>query len=102
MEAAMKSLSLLVVSLWLLLGATDPSIVVIGAVSDTQCAFTVPSSAGRHASMLKTGTLGIHAGQCTRTFVRMGGKYVLVDTATNNIYRLANPDRAQDFAAKRV
>jgi len=96
------SLSLLVVSLSLLVGATDPSIVVIGEVSDTQCAFNVHSSDGSHGSMIKTGTLGQNAEQCTRTCVRMGGKYVLVDTATNKLYRLANPDRVQDFAARQV
>jgi hypothetical protein len=98
----MKLLTLLIALCPLLLLAADPSIVVIGEVSDTQCAFNVHSSDGSHASMIKTGTLGQNAAQCTRTCVRMGGKYVLVDTARNKLYRLANPDRVQDFAAKRV
>jgi hypothetical protein len=98
----MKSFSLFMVLCLSLLFATDRSIVVIGEISDTQCAFNVHSSDGTHASMIKNGTLGTDAAQCTRTCVRMGGKYVLVDTVNNKIYRLANPGRVVDFAARRV
>jgi hypothetical protein len=100
----MKSLSLLIVLILLssFLAATDHSIVVIGEISDTQCAFNIHSSDGTHASMIKTDTLGRTPEECTRTCVRMGGKYLLVDTVGNKVYRLANPERVANFAAKRV
>jgi hypothetical protein len=100
----MKSLSLLIVLALFssLLTATDPSIVVIGEISDSQCAFNIHSSDGSHAAMIKTHTLGKNAEQCTRTCVLMGGKYILVDTVNNKLYHLANPERAADFAAKQV
>jgi hypothetical protein len=98
----MKSLSLLIVLLSFLFAAKDPSIVVIGEISDSQCAFNVHSSDGGHAAMIKTHTLGRNAEECTLTCVRMGGKYMLVDTVNNKLYHLANPERAADFAAKQV
>jgi hypothetical protein len=98
----MKSLSLLILLFSWLFAAPDPPIVVLGEISDAQCAFNVHSSDGSHASMIKTDTLGRTAEECTRTCVRMGGKYVLVDSVNNKVYRLANPERVVDFAAKRV
>jgi len=100
----MKSLSQLIVLVLFssLVAATDPSIVVIGEISDSQCAFNIHSSDGTHAAMIKTHTLGRNAEECTRTCVQMGGKYMMVDTVNNKLYHLANPERAADFAAKRV
>jgi hypothetical protein len=98
----LSPLSLLVVLCSSLVAASDKSIVVTGEISDTQCTFNIHSSDGTHASMIKTDTLGRNAEECTRTCVRMGGQYVLVDGVTNRIYRLANPERVVDFAAKRV
>ena len=101
----MKLLSLLIVSSVLflpLLAATDPSIVVIGEISDSQCVFNIHSRDGTHAAMIKTNTLGQNAEQCTFSCVRMGGRYVLADVANNKLYRLANPAFAINFAGKRV
>jgi hypothetical protein len=98
----MKSLGLLIVLFSSLFAATDPSIVVIGEISDSQCAFSIHSSDGTHAEMIKTHTLGQNAADCTHTCVRMGGKYVLVDPRNNKVYHLANPERAEKFAAKQV
>jgi hypothetical protein len=98
----MKLLDVLVVLFPLLLAAKDPSILVIGEISDSQCAFNVHSSDGSHAAMIKTDTLGRNAAECTRKCVLMGGKYVLVDTVNNRFYRLANPERVVSFAAMKV
>jgi hypothetical protein len=100
----MKSLSLLVVLALLssLLTATDLSIVVIGEISDSQCAFNIHSSDGSHDAMIKTHTLGENAEECTRTCVLIGGKYILVDTVNHKLYHLANPAVAADFAAQQV
>jgi hypothetical protein len=102
----MKSLSLLIVLFSVLFSslfaAAGSSIVVIGEISDSQCAFNIHSSDGTHAAMIKTHTLGRNAEECTRTCVQMGGKYMLVDTVNNKLYHLANPERAADFAAKAV
>ncbi len=102
MEVPVKLLSLLIVSVLPLVAATDRSIVVIGEISDTQCAVNIHSSDGTHAAMIRTGTLGRSAEECARTCVGMGGKYALVDTVNNKVYRVANPERVVDFAAKQV
>src|SRR5450631_1066397 len=102
MEFRVKLLTLLIVLCSSFLAAVDRPIVVIGEISDSQCAFNVHSRDGTHASMIKTKTLGQNAEECARTCVRMGGQYVLVDAANNKLYRLANPARAVDFAGKRV
>jgi hypothetical protein len=98
----MRSLSLVIVLFSALLASPDPSIVVIGEISDSQCVFNIHSSDGSHEAMIKPHTLGRNAEECTRTCVEMGGKYILVDTVHNKLYRLANPARAANFAAKRV
>ena len=98
----MKWLSLFIVVISSFFAATDPAIVVIGEISDSQCAFSIHSSDGTHAAMIRTDTLGRSPEECARTCVRMGGKYVLVDTGRNKMYHLANPERAADFVAKRV
>jgi hypothetical protein len=98
----LKLLSLFIVLISSLFAATDPAIVVMGEISDSQCVFSVHSSDGTHAAMIKTATLGRSSEECARTCVRMGGKYVLVDPVRNKIYSLANPERAADFAAKQV
>lgn len=98
----MKPLSLLIALCSFLFAAKDPSIVVIGEISDTQCVFNIHSIDGTHTAMIKTDALGRNAEECTRRCVLMGGKYVLADTVNNKLYRLANPEHAVSFAGKRV
>jgi hypothetical protein len=97
-----KSLSALIILSTLSLAAADPSVVVNGEISDSQCAFNVHSANASHEDALKSGVLGRTPAECTRVCVRMGGKFVLVDTVNKKIYHLANPEKAADFAAKRV
>ncbi|PYV62137.1 MAG: hypothetical protein DMG97_41175 [Acidobacteria bacterium] len=40
--------------------------------------------------------------ECTRSCVRLGGKYVLVDSVHKKVYHLANPGLVEAFAAKKV
>ncbi len=82
--------------------AADPSIVIDGEISDTQCAFDVHSTDGSHTAMTKTNVMGRTAEECTRTCVRNGGQYVLVDAVNKKVYRLAEQGRAAKFAAKQV
>ena len=78
------------------------TVTVSGQISDSQCAFNVHSNGSSHADLLKSGVVGRTPKQCTQACVRMGGKYVLIDTVNKRIYHLANPDKAVDFAAMQV
>ena len=62
----------------------------------------VHSTDGSHTAMVETHVMGRNAEECTNTCVRRGGKYVLVDTVHRKIYRLADPERAAEFAGQRV
>lgn len=75
---------------------------ITGEISDSQCAFNVHSNGSSHTDIIKSGTVGKTARQCTQTCVRTGGKYVLIDTVNRKIYHLANPEKVADFAAAEV
>ena len=86
----------------LALGGAERTVVILGEISDSQCAFNVHSSGSSHDDALKSDVLGHTPEECARNCVRMGGKYVLVDQVHKKVYHLANPERVQPFAAKKV
>ncbi len=92
-----------VVALCLLAAATgNPAVVITGEISDSQCAFDVHSNGGSHADVIKAGIVGRTPRQCTQACVRMGGKYVLIDTINKKIYHLANFEKAADYGGMKV
>jgi hypothetical protein len=78
------------------------TVAISGEISDSQCAFNVHSNASSHEELLKSGIVGRTPKQCTQACVRMGGKYVLVDTVNKKVYHLANPEKTVDFAGMHV
>jgi hypothetical protein len=82
--------------------AADRAVVVLGEISDSQCAFNVHSSGSSHDDVIKSNVLGHTPAECTRNCVRLGGKYVLVDTVHKKVYDLANSNMAEPFAANKV
>lgn len=81
----------------------DGSTVVLhGAIMDSQCAFNVHSDAHSHEWMTKRGVQGASDDEsCTQHCVKdMGGSYVLV--AKKDIYKLDDQVRAEQFAGKKV
>ena len=98
----MRAVACLVILCSLALAGTEREIVITGEVSDSQCAFNVHSSGNSHDDVIKTGVLGHTPEECTRSCVRLGGKYVLVDSVHKKVYHLANPAPAEGFAAKKV
>lgn len=78
------------------------NLVVLGEISDSQCAFNVHSNGSSHDDALKTNILGRTAEDCTRSCVRLGGQFVLIDSVHKKVYHLANPSLAEPFAAKKV
>jgi hypothetical protein len=82
--------------------AAQQTITVRGEISDSQCAFDVHSNTGSHEEMLKSGVFGSTPADCIRACIRNGGKYVMVDNSKKKIYRIGNPDRVADFAARQV
>ena len=98
----MRAVACLIVCCSLALAGSEREVVVIGEVSDSQCAFNVHSSGNSHDDVIKTGILGHTPEECTRSCVRLGGKYVLVDTVHKKVYHLANPALLEAFAAKKV
>jgi hypothetical protein len=82
--------------------AGNPVVVITGEISDSQCAFNVHSNRSSHADVIKAGVVGRTPKQCTQACVHMGGKYVLIDTIHSKVYHLANPDKAENFAAMQV
>lgn len=97
---------IVVLVLWLFASASSStdatSVVIFGEISDSQCALDIHSTDGTHAAMIKMGTLGKTPEECATVCVRRGGEYVLVDEEKNKVYRLANPELASQFAAKKV
>ena len=92
-----------ILTMTLLFAAGNPQILVLGEVSDSQCAFNIHSTNGSHDEMIKTKVMGETAEECAhRCIEQNGGKYVLVDAANKKIYRLADQEQASKFAGKRV
>lgn len=75
-----------------------------GEVMDSQCAMN-----GSHAEMLKKEGMGdkdpndaMAKKMCTENCVKKGGKYVLYDSATKNVYKLDDQTKPQQFAGQNV
>jgi hypothetical protein len=116
MEKSMKNLNIqaravvLLVALTLLASYSfskdkpkDNSTVVLhGAVMDSQCAFNVHSDAHSHEWMTKRGIQGATDEEsCTHHCVKdMGGSYVLV--AKKEVYKLDDQVKVEQFAGKKV
>src|SRR5258708_12578188 len=82
----------------LALGGAERTVVILGEISDSQCAFNVHSSGSSHDDALKSDVLGHTPEECARNCVGMSGKYVLVDLGHNKVFHLANPARVHPFA----
>ena len=78
------------------------TVVLHGAVMDSQCAFNVHSDARSHEWMTKRGIRGAtDEASCTQHCVKdMGGSYVLV--AKKDVYKLDDQVKAEQFAGKKV
>ena len=98
----MRTIAFLFLCSLLAFSGTERTLVIIGEVSDSQCAFNVHSNGSSHDDVIKSNVLGHTAEECTRNCVRMGGKYVLVDVLHKKVYHLSNPEIAEPFAAKKV
>src|ERR1041385_1063172 len=73
-----------------------------GAIVDSQCAFNVHSDARSHEWMMKNNVQGARDEEsCTHHCVKdMGGSYVLV--VKNEVYKLDDQVKAEQFAGKKV
>jgi type 1 fimbria pilin len=81
----------------------DSSTVVLhGAIMDSQCAYNVHSDAHSHDWMTKRGVQGATDEEsCTHHCVKdMGGSYVLV--VKKDVYKLDDQVKAEQFAGKKV
>ena len=80
----------------------ESSLVLHGAVMDSQCAFNVHSDAHSHEWMTKRGVQGVTGEEsCTQHCVKdMGGSYVLV--AKKDVYKLDDQVKAEQYAGKKV
>jgi hypothetical protein len=80
----------------------ENSLVLHGAVMDSQCAFNVHSDAHSHEWMTKRGVQGATDEEsCTQHCVKdMGGSYVLV--AKKDVYKLDDQVKAEQYAGKKV
>lgn len=75
-----------------------------GEIMDSQCA-----KMGSHEMMLKKEGMGdknlnepIAKKMCTQNCVKMGGKYVLFDSANKKVYQLDDQTRPEQFAGAPV
>jgi hypothetical protein len=98
----MRAAAFLFVCYSLAFAGTEHFLVINGEVSDSQCAFNVHSNGSSHDDVIRSNVLGHTPEECTRNCVRLGGKYVPVDTVHKKVYHLSNPEIAQPFAAKKV
>ena len=80
----------------------DATVSLHGAIVDSQCAFNVHSDARSHEWMMKRGVQGAGDEEsCTHHCVKdMGGSYVLV--VKNDVYKLDDQVKAEQFAGKKV
>jgi len=80
----------------------DASVSLHGAIVDSQCAFNVHSDARSHEWMMKNNVQGARDEEsCTHHCVKdMGGSYVLV--VKNDVYKLDDQVKAEQFAGKKV
>lgn len=75
-----------------------------GEIMDSQCAMN-----RSHAEMLKKEGMGdknandpMAKKMCTENCVKMGGKYVLYDSAAKKVYQLDDQTKPQQFAGQNV
>jgi|SRR5579859_738827 len=75
-----------------------------GEIMDSQCA-----KMGSHAMMLKKEGMGdkdpndpMAKKMCTQNCVKMGGKYVLFDSAHKKVYQLDDQTKPEQFAGGKV
>ena len=75
-----------------------------GEITDSQCAMN-----GSHAEMLKKEGMGdkdpndaMVKAMCTKNCVKMGGKYVLYDSASKKVYQLDDQTKPEQFAGQNV
>jgi hypothetical protein len=67
-----------------------------GEIMDSQCA-----KEGSHATMMKKHDIKTEK-ECTNGCVKMGGKYVLYDSATKRVYELDDQKKGEQFAGEKV
>lgn len=75
-----------------------------GEIMDSQCAMNAS-----HAEMLKKEGMGdkdpndpMAKKMCTQNCVKMGGKYVLFDSANKSVYELDDQKKPENFAGENV
>jgi hypothetical protein len=75
-----------------------------GEIMDSQCAMN-----GSHAEMLKKEGMAdkdpndpMAKAMCTKNCVKMGGKYVLYDSASKKVYQLDDQTKPEQFAGQNV
>ncbi len=75
-----------------------------GEIMDSQCAMN-----GSHAQMLKKEGMGdkdpndpMVKQMCTKNCIKMGGKYVLYDSASKKVYQLDDQTKPEQFAGQNV
>jgi hypothetical protein len=75
-----------------------------GEIMDSQCAMNAS-----HAMMLKKEGMGdkdpndpMVKAMCTKNCIKMGGKYVLYDTASKKVYQLDDQTKPEQFAGQNV
>src|SRR5579864_1896398 len=67
-----------------------------GEIMDSSCA-----KEGTHATMMKKHDIKTEK-ECTNGCVKMGGKYVLYDSATKKVYELDDQKKGEQFAGEKV
>ncbi len=67
-----------------------------GQIMDSQCA-----KMGSHDAMIKK-EAAKDAKECTNTCVKMGGKYILFDSAKKMTYQLDDQQKSAEFAGQKV
>jgi uncharacterized protein DUF5818 len=68
-----------------------------GVIMDSQCAMN-----GSHAQMEKMHNMPDDSKACTLQCVKMGGKFVLYNSATKTTYQLDDQEKPEEFAGQKV
>ena len=97
----MKYTLLLLLFVASIAGAENKVETFTGEIGDSSCAYNVHSLSRSHKEMLKSGTFGKTAAECTRHCVKQfGASYVLVHN--NDVYRFEQQDVVAPFAGHEV
>jgi len=97
---ALAAVALSLAPLTTLSGQSSPTTpqTIVGEVTDTMCA---PSKS--HVSMMaKMSNMGHDASRCAKECARIGGKYVLLDNQTGNVYQVDDQAKIAQFAGHQV